>query len=158
MLVSRSNLFLLRCLFHRSHSGLLSAGFDEIAAQRGVFKVETSKCPLEMFGVTSNHCATKQSFLHFLLGRLSVGDCYVAATGLPEPQKDHALIMVRFARDCMFKLSFVTNKLAGELGDDTNTLQLRIGLHSGETTAGVLRGIKGRFQLFGDTVNTASRM
>lgn len=34
----------------------------------------------------------------------------------------------------------------------------RIGLHSGPTTAGVLRGIKGRFQLFADTVNTASRM
>lgn len=37
-------------------------------------------------------------------------------------------------------------------------LQLRIGLHSGPTTGGVLRGQRARFQLFGDTVNTASRM
>jgi hypothetical protein len=35
---------------------------------------------------------------------------------------------------------------------------VRFGLNSGPTTAGVLRGEKGRFQLFGDTVNTAARM
>lgn len=37
-------------------------------------------------------------------------------------------------------------------------LSLRIGLHSGPVTAGVLRGQRSRFQLFGDTVNTAAKM
>lgn len=37
-------------------------------------------------------------------------------------------------------------------------LTMRIGLHSGPVTGGVLMGDKARFQLFGDTVNTAARM
>ena len=59
--------------------------------------------------------------------------------------------MVRFAKDCMVRLSQITNDLIDTLGEDTAQLKMRVGLHSGETTAGVLRGEKGRFQLFGDT-------
>jgi hypothetical protein len=49
-------------------------------------------------------------------------------------------------------------RLEATLGPGTGDLALRVGLHSGPTTAGVLRGEKSRFQLFGDTMNTASRM
>lgn len=102
--------------------------FDEIARTRRVFKVET------------------------------VGDCYVAVAGLPEARKDHAVVMARFARDCLHRMNDLTKKLELTLGPDTGDLSMRIGLHSGPVTAGVLRGDKSRFQLFGDTVNTASKI
>ncbi|CAB9497503.1 Receptor-type guanylate cyclase gcy [Seminavis robusta] len=107
----------------------LYGAFDKIAKRRKVFKVET------------------------------IGDCYVAVTGIPEPQDNHAAIMARFAVSCMAEMNRMTHdELAETLGEDTKDLEMRVGLHSGPTTAGVLRGERGRFQLFGDTVNVASRM
>lgn len=51
-----------------------------------------------------------------------------------EPQEDHALIMVRFARDCMYKSYELTKKLEVTLGPDTAELSMRFGLHSGPVT------------------------
>ena len=106
----------------------LFGALDKIALRRNVFKVET------------------------------IGDCYMAVTGVPKFQPDHATIMAKFARDSLLRIRTVLAMLVDTLGPDTIELSMRIGLHSGEVTAGVLRGEKSRFQLFGDTVNTAARM
>ncbi|CAB9525722.1 Receptor-type guanylate cyclase gcy [Seminavis robusta] len=105
--------------------------FDRIADKLNVFKVET------------------------------IGDCrctYIAVTGLPEAQPEHALIMTKFAQTCMRKFHPVLVSLSPTLGDDTLNVQMRVGMHSGPVTGGLLRGKKARFQLFGDSVNTASQM
>ncbi|CAB9525340.1 stable enterotoxin receptor [Seminavis robusta] len=101
---------------------------DEIAKKRGVFKVET------------------------------IGDCYVAVTGIPDAMEDHAATLCRFARDSVNKMNELKVQLAETVGPDILDLQFRVGIHSGSCIAGVLRGEKGRFQLFGNTMNFAARM
>jgi len=62
--------------------------------------------------------------------------------------------MARFASQIIHEFNTVMSDLTDVLGDDTASLQLRVGCHSGPVTAGVLRGDKGRFQLFGDVSTT----
>ena len=91
--------------------------------------------------------------------RLStVGDCYIATAGVPYPRDDHAVLLVQFAERCRRKANEVLQRLIKQ-GDMTgmSKLKVRIGIHSGPVTAGVLRG-NNRFDVFGDTINTASRI
>ena len=99
------------------------AAFDRVASRRHVFKVET------------------------------VGDCYVAVSGLPEPRQDHAVTMARFARDCIAEHTVAVKKLESSLGPETGDLRIRVGLHSGPITAGVLRGERSRFQVSTDRMD-----
>ena len=82
---------------------------------------------------------------------------YSLLVGIPKPQEEHALIMTKFANDCMLKMRHALEDLAETLGPQTKELAMRVGLHSGSVTAGVLRGDRARFQLCGDTMNTAAR-
>eukprot|EP00980_Cylindrotheca_fusiformis_P000327 scaffold78_cov96-Cylindrotheca_fusiformis.AAC.6 len=100
----------------------------------------------------------RRAYRHNVFKVETVGDCYVAVAGLPEPDKDHFMAVCRFARDCVQIMQDTTMKLEVSLGPDTSDLDLRVGIHSGQVTAGVLRGERSRFQLFGDTMNTAARM
>ena len=63
--------------------------------------------------------------------------------------------MAKFAAACQLKMiELVANKLIALLGPETAELKLRVGIHSGKVTGGILRGDKGRFQLFGDVSGT----
>jgi hypothetical protein len=50
--------------------------------------------------------------------------------------KDHAVVMARFAFDCLTETAKLTTQLTSTLGIETADLKLRIGLNSGPTTAG----------------------
>jgi Adenylate and Guanylate cyclase catalytic domain len=47
----------------------------------------------------------------------TIGDCYVAATGLPEPQEDHAERMCKFARKSLRSVAVLTKRLEARLGE-----------------------------------------
>lgn len=83
----------------------------------------------------------------------TIGDCYVAICGAPVPRADHAVTMARFALDVL-----AVNVLMDSIFGADSGLQLRIGVHCGPLVGGVIRSVRPRWQIFGDTVNMASRM
>jgi len=84
----------------------------------------------------------------------TVGDCYMAAAGLPEVTTDHAKVMARFGLDLLEIMASgaIRNPVTSE------PVQMRVGLHSGPCVAGVIGHKKFAYDVWGDAVNTASRM
>ena len=81
----------------------------------------------------------------------TIGDCYMLVGGLPDHRDDHAHAVADASLEMIQALERI-NKKRG-----TN-LAMRIGIHSGPVVAGVIGKIKFTYDLWGDTVNVASRM
>jgi adenylate cyclase len=101
--------------------GDLFSRFDGIIAQHGLEKIKT------------------------------IGDCYMAAAGIPEPVPGHLNRLARAALDMLAETSKTR-------APDGTPIAVRIGMHAGPVTAGVIGEAKFIFDVWGDTVNTASRM
>ncbi len=81
----------------------------------------------------------------------TIGDCYMLVGGLPEARDDHAAIVVEAALGMMAAMERFNQVRDTEL-------QMRIGVHSGPVVAGVIGKHKFTYDIWGNTVNVASRM
>lgn len=82
----------------------------------------------------------------------TIGDSYMAVSGLPAPNENHVEQVVNSAIEI---LSFMKERKK-KLGD--KTFEVRIGIHSGNVVAGIVGLKKFAYDIWGDTVNTASRI
>jgi class 3 adenylate cyclase len=80
----------------------------------------------------------------------TIGDAYMAAGGLPEPLDDHAARVV--------DLGLAMLDVAARESGDAAGLRLRVGVHSGPVIGGVIGHRKFAFDIWGETVNVASRL
>ena len=80
----------------------------------------------------------------------TIGDAYMAAGGLPEPLEDHAARVI--------DLGLAMIEVAAHEGGPAVDLRLRVGVHSGPVIGGVIGDRKFAFDIWGETVNIASRL
>ena len=83
----------------------------------------------------------------------TIGDSYMCASGLPQPNTGHAKQAVKAGREMIDLVKEVWHN-----DDDLIHFEIRIGIHTGPVVAGIVGMKKWQYDIWGDTVNIASRM
>jgi len=81
----------------------------------------------------------------------TIGDAYMVVAGIPSPIADHATAIAHMALDMLLSIDAYSERHG-------KAMTIRIGIHTGSVVAGVIGTKKFIYDLWGDTVNTASRM
>lgn len=81
----------------------------------------------------------------------TIGDAYMVVSGAPEPRADHAQVIANLALALLEEIQLVRQETG-------IALDMRIGVHTGSVIAGGIGAVRFSYDIWGDTVNTASRM
>jgi adenylate cyclase len=138
-------------------TGTIAEGFADVSVLFADIVGFTTYCaslpPGETVDVLNEifSCFDALAYRHGLEKIKTIGDAYMVAAGLPIPRPDH----VRAAADMALDMQAEIHRYNRDHG---STFRLRIGIHTGPVVAGVIGAQKFSYDLWGDTVNTASRM
>ncbi len=85
----------------------------------------------------------------------TIGDSYMCAGGIPTKYKDNAIEVLKAALDIR---DFMEQYKAERINQNKPYFEIRIGIHTGQVVAGIVGTKKYAYDIWGDTVNVASRM
>ncbi|MEO8067393.1 MAG: adenylate/guanylate cyclase domain-containing protein [Flavobacteriales bacterium] len=123
-------------------------GFTQLAEQLGPADLvaEIDHCFKGLDAIVEHHRIEKIK---------TIGDAYMAAAGLPDPNASSAKDMVFAALEMQ---EFIQRRRTDRLSAGLPAFEMRAGIHTGPVIAGIVGVKKFAYDIWGDTVNTASRM
>ncbi len=135
----------------------MADGFEEVSVLFadivGFTELSSHMSPVQLVGLLNRIFSMFDNLCdHYKLEKIkTIGDAYMVVSGLPEPRVDHAAAIASMALDMQKSISQVKSR-------EGIQISMRIGINSGPVIAGVIGTKKFIYDLWGDTVNVASRM